>query len=178
MIDNYTLNDEGELVLDDSAIKSQAKWKKIAIISLILCICLVLLIVLIILLFSKSDEHNNKKNKVDEKGEILCTYNIDSINILTPIISSDFDDENFHCEIEIDNNIFPFSKYIKFNNTGYQKVKYIIYGDINMKNMFKGIKSLLMVEMNTNNNIKINSIENPLKSCTNFFSFKRIKSFT
>ena len=40
-----------------------------------------------------------------------------------------------------------------------------------MKNMFKGIKSLLMVEMNTNNNIKINSIESAFESCTNFFSF-------
>ena len=175
MIDNYTLNDEGELVVDDSASKSQTKWKKIAVISIILCIALILFIAIIILLFSKSDKDDDNEKNNDKKnnilGEIICTYDIDSISILTPIISNDYEDKNINCEIEIDNNKFPFTKDIKFNNTGYQKVKYILYGDINMKNMFKGLDSLLMVEMNTMHNTKINSIESAFENCINLYFF-------
>ena len=66
MIDNYTLNDEGELVLDDSHSKSQAKWKKLAIITIGLCIALILLIVIIILVYQSSSSSNSSTNGDDE----------------------------------------------------------------------------------------------------------------
>ena len=168
MIDNYTLNDEGELVLDNPNAKSQEKWKKIAIISIALCLALIILIVIIILINISSKSNDKTKIKI---GEILCTYDIEISSKPTPILSQEFDDSNRNFDISIENNIIEFSKNVTFNSTGYKYVRFILYGDINMQNMFKGIDSLLSIEMTSNKNGKIMSIESAFENCRNFNSF-------
>ena len=168
MLDKYTLNDEGELVIDDASTKSQAKWKKIAIVTIALCIALILLIVIIILLIRSKPDNSNSKTS---KGEIICTYDINSITKPTQIISTEYDDKNINFDISLDNKIIPFSKNVIFSSPGFQKVKFILYGDINMKNMFKEIDSLLSTEMTTTKKIKINTIESAFENCINFNFF-------
>ena len=168
MYDKYTLNDEGELVIDDSGTKSQAKWKKIAIISIALCIALILLIIVIVLI---SKYGISKPKSKSPQGEIICTYDINSITKPTQIISKDYDDSNINFEILLNNEKIPFSKNITFKFPGFQKVRFILYGDINMKNMFKEIDSLLSLEMTSNKKAKLNSIESAFENCINFKFF-------
>ena len=161
MNDNYTLNDEGELVLDDSARKNSEKWKKIAIIAIAICIALIILIIIIVFISSikKDESSNSNKQKQNQIGEIICTYDIKSTTEETQILGSDYDIQNKNYDVSIDNEIIKdFTRSIVFNSTGYQKVKFILYDIINMEKMFKEISSLISVEMTTNKNLKIISI--------------------
>jgi hypothetical protein len=170
---NFTLNDEGDIIYDEDKEKSQAKWKKIAIIAIALCLSLIILIVIIILIYpssSSSGENKNDNPKI-QLGEIKCIYDVGYINEPTPIISSEYDDKNRNFDISVNNEIIPFSKNYTFASTGYQIIKFILYGELRMEKMFKEIDSLISVEMYTSKNIQILSIASAFESCSNFNFF-------
>ena len=172
MNDNYTLNDEGELVLDESAKKNSAKWKKIAIITIALCIALFILIIIILLISKGGNGGGGESEKKNSVGEIICMFEIENSEKETQILSSEYNLQNKNFDVSVNNKIInDFSGSIKFNITGYQKVVFILYGDINMEKMFKEIESLISVEMATNSNTKIVAIESAFESCTNFNFF-------
>ena len=62
-------------------------------------------------------------------------------------------------DISIDDKIISYSKAIKFNSIGKKNVKFIIYEDLKMDNMFKDVSSLYSINMTSENNAKILSMK-------------------
>ena len=173
MDDNLAFNDVGEIEFEPPHESPQAKWKKLAIISIALCLLLILLIVIIILIYTSSSNSGEDKNQAEkiQLGEMKCIYDVRTTHVPTPIISSEYKENNRYFDISINNEIVPFSKNYTFNSTGYQIIKFILYADFSMEKMFKEIDSLISVEMYTSKNIKILSIASAFESCSNFNYF-------
>ena len=99
-------------------------------------------------------------------GEILCTYDIYSYKVETPILSEDFiKTTNF--DIYVNDRKIAFTKKYKFPKFGRINVRFALTQNINMENMFKNIKSLISVKMNSNKNVKILLMNNAFENCEN-----------
>ena len=74
--------------------------------------------------------------------------------------------------IFINGELIKFTKEYKFNSSGKFNVKYVLYNDISMDYMFKGIESLISVEMVSTKNAQIKSMISTFEKC------KRLEKFT
>jgi uncharacterized protein YpmS len=124
-----SLNDEGEVITE---MKEVTPWKKIAIILVALLLILIVIITIIILAINNSnkDNHNNNGDNpmdIDDEsipyddnsyiGEILCTYDIYSYKVETPILSEDFiKTTNF--DIYVNDRKIAYTKKYKFPKFG------------------------------------------------------------
>ena len=76
----------------------------------------------------------------------------------------------------IEGKSVKFSNSFKFSKIGENNVTFILYDEIDMKNMFKDISRLYKVKMVSENNAKITSLESTFENCSNLISFE-IKGF-
>ena len=135
----------------------QLKRKKCLIIGISLTI-LTLIIAAVVIFFiirggneEKDSEKDNESDEesIDDKeiiGEIICQFNIKNENQDTKILGDEFNN-NYKLDIYIDEEKIKYSKIYKFNNTGYHKIEFKFYDNINMDYMFKNIKDLKNIEI-------------------------------
>ena len=162
---------EGEALFDVNDLKSTefkennlTKQKKLIIGLAVGGVVLILLIVLIIILASKG-KVNDVKDKI---GEIECTYSLESSE--TKILSDHFDKKS-NFDIYINTTRIKYSKTYKFER-GENKVRFVIFEDINMDNMFKGLTSLVSINFISEKNASITSMESTFENCENLINFK------
>ena len=107
--------------------------------------------------------YSNNEDEIDElkvMGEIICQYNIDRGNVKTEILSQDFEKPD-SMNIVIDNKIIVgFVREFQFSESGDHKLRFVFYNQkVNLDNMFKDIKSLVSVEMNSTKSLEITSMQ-------------------
>ena len=160
------INDINSLNSGKNTTKSSFSWKKIFVISAILFFIIILIIILIIFLSKKSKSSDKEEERLDI-GRIICTYEmINDVKILGDDFMkiSDFD-------IYINGTKMKYSKTYDLAFYGVDSIEIRLYSDLNMDNMFKGLTSLISVEMISFNNTKIISMISTFEDCKNFEFF-------
>ena len=119
----------------------------------------------------ESEESYEKEEEVPIEiyGNILCTYNITSgeINIL-----SDEFENNENLLIYINNQKKDFTKKYNFDMSDSKTVRFeILSEEFSMKNMFKNVEHLNTIELTSNNNEKITSMESAFEKCSDLVTF-------
>ena len=122
--------------------------------------CLVFIIILIIILVVCLNSDDEK----EVLGEINCIYDINDISIETDLVGNNFV-KNSDFDMFIDDIKIDYSNKYKFENTGEHKVKFVLYNELRMNYMFQDIKALKKVEMESNKNLKILSMESTFENC-------------
>ena len=103
-------------------------------------------------------------------GEINCIYEIKSITSNTKLIGNEFEKKSLF-DFYIDGKKVTYTKEYKFTSFGKHKVQMKLYETINMDFMFKNIKDLISVEMNSENNCQISSMISSFEGCAKLTSF-------
>ena len=176
------------MILKDTELSSQltgfnkgvsSQRKKLIIISSIVfgVIIITLIIIIIATSFSNSkkesesggggeeDQHEDVKVKL---GEINCLYDVKSISKDTILLSNEFKkDSNF--DIEIDEQIIKYSKNYRFEKTGPNNVKFILYEPLVMDFMFKDVPDLVSIEMKSDKNLEIRSMISVFEDCQSLY---------
>ena len=153
------------------------KNKKFFIIGGIVIILLIITIVIIIIVTNKNNSDKKEDSKDEDEhepknaiGEINAEYYITSTTSPTNILSSDFNGGS-SLSIYIDDKFVNFTKQYIFNSTN-QKVRFIIFDEINMNKMFKGVKELKIIDINSKKNMKIKSLESAFEDCERLIKFR------
>jgi len=149
--------------------KSQIPWKKIIIAGAV-SIVLILAITIIIVILTSSDSSEESIN-YEVLGEINCTYVIQSTLVETKLLGDEYQKES-KFDIFIDGEKIKYAKSYKFPSVKQYQVQIKLYEPLKMDYFFNNIESLISVEMNSTNNLKILSMENALSNCENLESFK------
>jgi surface protein len=152
------------------------KNKKYFIIGGISIAILVLIIVVIILAIRGSSnsgkEHEEQRDLKNAIGEINAEYFVSSITAPTTILSSEFEDDSSF-SIYIDEQFVKFTKKYTFKERSTnQKVKFVIFDEINMNKMFKGVKELNLININSEKNMRIKSLESAFENCERLTQFQ------
>ena len=142
------------------------------IFGIIILLILIGLFVLLFIILSSNSKDDYIHPKSDIIGEIQCIYDIESTSS-TQILGNDFI-KNFDFEIEINGQKIKYTKDYKFIETGQQKVIFLLYENLNMENMFKGVSSLYTVKMYSDKNAKIDYMDSAFENCPKLTSFKII----
>ena len=108
-------------------------------------------------------------------GIINCVYKIANISSPTPILSKEFNKET-KINILINTEKYDYLKEYQFSEIGNYNISFLFYDNIKMNYMFKDISSLIEVDMISNNNLSINSMQGTFENCSNLISFD-IKGF-
>ena len=119
----------------------------------------------------KSEESYEEEEEfpVEIYGIISCTYDMISCEI--NILSDDFED-NENLLIYIGNKRKDFTKKYNFVRTDSKTVRFeILSEEFSMKNMFKNVEHLNTIELTSNNNGKITSMESAFEHCSGLQSF-------
>ena len=173
--DIFSLNDEDQKKLLEQKSSSNITQKYIIIGFIILFLILItIIIILSVKLSSKSENETEDNDSIDYSkvvGEINCIFNIENINKDISILSNEYQKENNNFDILINNKKIKDSKIYKFPSNGLNTLKYVLYGDINMDNMFKNIQQLTSVSMTSTKNTKITSMISTFEACINLQSF-------
>ena len=157
------------------------KNKKLLITGISVALLLIVIIIIIIVAASSGSNENEEKipsRDIESLGQILCTYNIKTINSKALLLGYEFS-KNFDFDISIDGKLVKYNKDYQFSDLGEHKVKFLIYDkNINLDYMFKDVVDLTTVIMTTNNNneIKINSMISTFENCNELTDFT-IKDF-
>ena len=166
------ISDEELYILNNASQNNSEKstkkcpLKKILIIVSILIIAITLISVILILLL----KDNNDENKIKEIGEINCIFEIDDISEETSILSETFE-KTSNFDIIINNKAVEYTKKYKFEKTGLANIQFVLYEDISLDNMFKGINQISSIIMTSTKNAKIKSMESTFESCSNLKNF-------
>ena len=104
------------------------------------------------------DDHNPE----DRIGEINAIYRKSGT---ISILSDEFIKQSSF-SIYINDKFVKYTKTYTFEGASEYEVKYYIYEDINMKNMFKNVVYLTKVDLNSNKNMKITSLESAFNGCS------------
>ena len=168
-------NDENNdyLINDFSSSKISTKnhnFKKKNLIIGIFVFFLIIIIVLIILLITNKYKSNNKIKK-NIIGQINCIYK-NEISLEPVQILGESYEKNSDFDILVDERIIKFTKIYKFSDFKEHKIEYHLYEEINMKEMFKNVSSLISVEMISKTKASIISIIGAFENCINLESFK------
>ena len=137
---NTFLNDFSSEEIKQSKTMSP-KMKKIIIgVAISLLLIIVISIIIISLLPSKKDDRNDEEdgnnNIPNSFGTITCIYDINDISKETLLLSNDYIKES-NFEIYIEDKQIPYSKSFKFSKMEKYIVKFELYEDISLNNMFK-----------------------------------------
>ena len=147
--------------------------------NIIICVnrrfLIVLFIIIIVLTRPKGSGGGDDEDEgIDESkvlGDIICKYEIDESKSQTPILGRDFIKPN-NFDILVDDKRIPFYKDYKFPKTGSHKLRFVFYDkEVNIDNMFKGIKSLITVELSSLKNVSITSMISTFENCNNLQKF-------
>ena len=152
-------------------------------------VCLAILIVIIIIIVvvtksggggdseksDKSDESNEpKESEIDPSkaiGEINLVYRPRSAPNPTIIISPNYQ-KTSKFSIYVNNNFVKYNYQYTFEKASdADKVKILIFEEIDMSNMFESVTSLQSIKISSNKNLKIKSLESCFEHCTELTSF-------
>ena len=86
------------------------------------------------------------------------------------ILSDDYQKKSYF-EIFINDEKIPYTKNHKFQNIGNYIVKYKLYEEINIDNMFKNISSLISINLASDRELLILSMQNTFENCVNLEDF-------
>ena len=172
----YNLNEKSILEKLPKKKSSSSEKKLLYILVSIISLFLILVFIFIIILLSSSstpsEKEKEKENKGEKIGEINCIYDIENINTNYNLLGKEYNYNSSILDIFIDNEIISYSeKGYTFKKTGENEVKYIIYKPFSMDNMFKSISELISVNMTSEKNAKIISINSAFENCNNLKSF-------
>ena len=103
-------------------------------------------------------------------GEINCSYEIKNIAKNTILIGNEFSKKSLF-DLYIDGKKVNYAKEYKFTSLGKHKIQIKLYERINMDYMFKNVKDLISVEMNSENNCIINSMISTFENCNKLVDF-------
>ena len=103
-------------------------------------------------------------------GEINCIYDIKTTTRNTILLGEDFE-LNSELDMYLDNRFILYAKEYKINKLGNHQIRFILYEDLNMDYMFKGIDDLISVEMKSDNNCQILSMNNTFEFTNNLYTF-------
>ena len=102
--------------------------------------------------------------KDDILGKIECIYDVDSTRETTKILNENYNIPS-KMKLEIERTPEKVAKNHKFSKAGANNVTFILYEDINMENMFKGVSSLYSVKLISKQNCKITSLVGAFENC-------------
>ena len=125
-------------------------------------ILLVLLIIIIILTTL------NPKKKTKFIGDINCVYDIQTLEAM--ILSVDYK-KTTEFDIYVNDNLIKYEKRHKFAKTGKYNITIKIFNEANLDYMFKGVRDLISVDMESNNKGKIPSMISTFEDCGNLERF-------
>ena len=170
LLDDFTL---GDVIQKKKSISPKMIYIIFGVISFIILITIIIVIIATSSQEKPSDQ-NKEKGESEENGpqepsniaEINCIYDVDRTTSETVLLGEEFQ-KNSKFYIFINDKRITYSKTYKFNKVGEQLVKFDIYEDINMDNMFKNVPNLIFVEMVTKNKISILSMKSTFESCIN-----------
>ena len=106
------------------------------------------------------------------KGEIICEYDVSGSEKKINILSKEFDKGNNDINIIINGEKIDFSKEYEFSNAGKNKVTFQIYHELDMTNMFKEVKNLVSIDLSSDANGKITSMQSAFENCEKLKYFK------
>ena len=125
--------------------------QKIIIAASLAFIIIILLIIIIIILASKHSSNDKEseepeiENDINDKiGEIVCYFDSDDSSDIQILSDKFLKKSNF--DIYIGDTKIKYSKFHNFGS-GEHKVRFVIFGDMNMDNMFYDLSSLIKVNM-------------------------------
>ena len=133
----------------------------------------IIIIILIIIISSHLQKEKNETNEptdIELLGEIICTYDVQSISQNTILLGNEFKKES-DFDIYVDNNKIKYSKDYLFNSTGNHEIQIKLYKEINMDYMFKDVQDLISIEMKSEKNCKIISMISTFENCKNLKNF-------
>ena len=163
---DYIINDEEPEINRKTEKEKASSIKKKIFITLIIIILIFIVLIFTIISLCNSNE-----------GRIKCRYNISDISNYVQILSKDFK-KNSNIEIIInDIKQKEFTNKYKFEKLGSNNITFHFNNKINLDNMFKDISSLISIEMEGKENLKITSMKNTFENCTNLKSFNKIRYF-
>ena len=176
----FNINDFGSMNSDKIKSMGQSKCPKkyYYILGGTIALLLIVIIISIIIIINSSDSSSDNKREDEEKkeiktiiGSINCTFDINNINTKIPIIGSEFKKESdFGIYID-DKKINHYLKEYSFDKFGIHKIYIELYENINMNYMFKDIENIISIEMNSDKNAKILSMESTFENCMSLTSF-------
>ena len=175
------MNEEGEnpFVLNDDINSKEFKesnWtlkNKIILGASVGAAILILLIIIIIIVASGSK--GGKNYDISKKiGEIICTYDYDYYSSKETQILSDKFSKKSEFDIYIGDKKIKYTKKYKFNENEELKVRFVLFGDINMDYMFVDLPLLLTVNMISEKNAKISSMISAFENCENLNTFNMV----
>ena len=125
----------------------------------------------IVILLNKSSSNNTDSINKPIIGTISCKYDISSEKTEIKILGDEFNKKS-DFELYINGKKVKYTKKYNFSSFGIIDIEIKLQDNINMDNMFKGISSLISVEMESLNNTKIYSMKSTFENCENleFFS--------
>ena len=137
--------------------------KKQIIIGVAFSAILVIILVIIIVLATM-----NPKKKTKYIGDINCVYDIQTLEAM--IISDEYK-KSTEFDIYVNENLIKYEKRHKFSKTGKYNITIKIYNEAKLDYMFKGVKDLTSVEMESNNKGVIQSMISTFENCENLERF-------
>ena len=161
MKEKLAINDQETSITSIIQKEEEKNWKKYILIGVPILVVIIIIIVLIIIL-AKED----KKTPHISIGEILYTLDIDSNSKEIDILGNEYNKQSSF-DIYIDDNLSKYSKKYIFKTTGIHEIKIVLYENINMDYMFKDVKSLISIEMNSTSNASIISMISTFENCNN-----------
>lgn len=148
--------------------KNKISWKKLIIIGAVSIVLIVAIIIIIVILTSSSS--SEKSQNYETLGIINCTYAIQSTSVETKILGDEFQkDSKF--DIFIDGENIKYTKSYKFPSIKQYQIQIKLYEPLKMDYLFNNIESLISVKMNSENNLKILSMESAFSNCENLETF-------
>ena len=147
--------------------KEQRKKQLIIGISVGAVFIILLIIILIVALSGGSSDDDS--SSLPTIGEINCEYDILSTEA-TIILGNEFN-KNSDFDIYIDGTKIKYSKEYKFDSIGKHKVQFKLQNNINMDYMFKDVQDLISVEMISEQNCQILSMESTFENCYGLTDF-------
>ena len=170
---------EDDLAISENEISSQligledqgilAKRTKLIVVGSVALAILFVALIIIIAASSSKKSRGGRGQKPDEDlkdilGEISCTYDVQSKSKNTMLISNEFK-KSTNFDIEIDGQKIKYAKDYRFEETGLNSVKFLLYEPINMDFMFKDVSDIISINMISNNNLEIISMISAFEDC-------------
>ena len=151
--------------------------KQHIVMGVIVVVVIILTIVIVVLAVKnkgsqkKDDDKDSDKehSKDDAKGIINLEYKSGSKEV--QIISENYEYEKDSFDIYIGDEKKDFKKKYSFDDKNNQKVKIYVFEELNMDKMFKDIKEIISININSEKNMKIKSMESTFENCERLTTF-------
>ena len=167
LIKDLSKNEEEGIIKTLDEEESLDIKKKLILGSIIIVLALV---IIIIILVPKKGKKSSSQS--DNKTSIIrCLYQIETTKTPTELLSKEFT-QTSGISLYINGNKQSTISEYQFERLGETEVNFTIPNNINMKNMFKDVKNLKSINLISENNGKIISMESTFEKCVNLENFE------